>query len=568
MESLWTTRRFREDALVLALFATVVHLLYAKTVQAGFVTDFTGLLGRLDGAPFLDFLTCFGFPAMHQVTNFFLFIFVKYFGVHGLPWYLVHTSLHIANGFLGYCLIKKILSNGGMEQPTLPALAAALLFLLSPYQADAVVWKVCFNFLSCTLLMLGSLLFLVKYSEQGKQRHLLWSHGLFALSRFTFELALALPFLAFVIAVARPFGTPSTGRHDTQNGASTTGPHHLLSFLKKITLPHILLLGGYFLLNKIVLGGWVGHYGEDVHLRFELRSIASNLLKYFTKYLFFWREMPHGYRESLMAFFEKPSVAYIGLALGGLLLVAGIYFFKKMPPSLRVTGMGWLLFFLALLPVANLHVAWILQGENDRYGYLASLFFFTGLVGLLHLFHRYICYGVLSLWLLASAFYLNRTTVAWQAGASTVNALLDGFHWLDAPEVYVLAFPENYQGIPMFKDFSRQDLALKHTLQYVAGKETAGDFFQIAQFNMTGPADGVQVEVDSAGTFLVQFNQWGNWWWRNGIGTWDYEKERYTFNVDGNGSRIALKKQPAPGAVFIYSQGGNWRTAVWSNEGK
>lgn len=147
MSALWQNRNFRENAIILTVFFTGLHLLYVKTIGAGFVTDFTGLLERLDEAPFSGFLTCFGFPAMHQVTNFFLYFFVKLFGLNGLPWYLVFTSLHLANGLLGFHLAIKIMAKGGIQAPAVPAFMAAALFLFSPYQADALVWKVCFNFL-------------------------------------------------------------------------------------------------------------------------------------------------------------------------------------------------------------------------------------------------------------------------------------------------------------------------------------------------------------------------------------------------------------------------------------
>ena len=77
---------FTENAIVLTVFLVSTHLLYYKTMQAGFVTDFTGLQERLEGAPFSDFLNCFGFPALHQVTNFFLYLFYKFFRSSALPW--------------------------------------------------------------------------------------------------------------------------------------------------------------------------------------------------------------------------------------------------------------------------------------------------------------------------------------------------------------------------------------------------------------------------------------------------------------------------------------------------
>lgn len=46
--------------------------------------------------------------------------------------------------------------------------------------------------------------------------------------------------------------------------------------------------------------------------------------------------------------------------------------------------------------------------------------------------------------------------------------------------------------------------------------------------------DGVIVIVDSMGILWVEFNQWGNWWWRCGIGMGlGYDIEVY--EVDSKG---------------------------------
>ena len=539
MFSFKNNRRFQGDIFVLLFLLTGVHLFFGRTMQAGFVTDFTGLQWRLDGAPFSDVLNCFGFPALHQVTNFFLYIFYHAFGTNGLPWYLIYTSLHVANGFLGYKLGEKIFARFGAETPHLPALMASLLFVFSPYAVETVVWKVCFNYLFCTLLMLGALWQLLKYLETSGLRNLLLSHLFFALALFTFELALVLPVLAAALAAA--WNLPKV-RH---------------RFFKYHFGPQSLLLALYFLLNKLVLGSWVGHYGAAVHLNFNLPSMAGTLLKYFTKYLLFWRYWPHGEKEALMQFFDRTDVGWAALVSAVALLLAGGYFFYKMTPRLRQAGLGWLLFFVALLPVSNLYVAWILNGENDRYAYFASLFFFMGLMAVLHFLPKILRYGTFATLLLISVFYFNKMVNYWENGSRIFYSLLEDFRWQDAPEVYVLAFPENYEGIPVFKDFSKNDLALKDALKYGAGKEVKGRIYQVAQFNMTSPEDGVSVEKATKKRFSVTFNQWGNWWWHNGIGTWNYETPKYRFTVKGNGSRVEIK-DPAPGSVFIYSVGGKW----------
>jgi hypothetical protein len=544
MKSLYHHPNFRENAWAAALFLVLTHLMYWRTAQSGFVTDFTGLMARLDGAPLSAFWHCFGFPALHQVTNFFLYFFVKWFGAGGIGWHFVFTSLHVANATLGFALAKKIFAKNGQSSPTVPALMASLLFLLSPYQAEVLIWRVCFNFLFCSFTMLASLLFLVKYFETEKRWPLLASHGCFIVALFTFELAVALPLLAVVLWF-----------------------YHQRSARWQAVFPvHALLLLAYFLLNKALLGGWTGHYGEAVHLNFDLRTIASSCLKYFAKYLLWWREWPHGGKEWLMLFFEKPVVAWSGLAAGGLAVFGLMKTSARFgtSPTLAV-GCSWLLFFLALAPVSNLYVAYILHGENDRYGYLASLFFFIGLVALLDAFPRWLRNGLVATWLLASVFFLQKMTGRWQQGTQIVQQLLADFRWQDATEVYVLASPENYQGIPIFKDFSRENLAIKHALRYLADKPSDADFHQVAQFNLTAPTDGFTVSRDStAGIFHLQFNQWGNWWWLYGMGLGDYQTDQYRFRTEGNGCRVEMKQWPpipiaiGKEAVFIVAQGGRW----------
>ncbi|MBK8562393.1 MAG: hypothetical protein IPN76_03365 [Saprospiraceae bacterium] len=205
-------------------------------------------------------------------------------------------------------------------------------------------------------------------------------------------------------------------------------------------------------------------------------------------------------------------------------------------------------------------MAYILHGENDRYGYFASLFFAIGLVAVFDLFPRLLRNGLFVLWLAASVFFAYKMTERWQAAARITAGLLSDFRWQDASEVYVLASPDNYQGIPIFKDFSRENLAIKHALKYLADKPAKGSFYQVAQFNLTTSEDSFTTRRDDAtGHFHLQFKQWGNWWWRYGMGLGDYQNEQYRFRTDGNGCRVEMKQwPPKEGRVFILAQGNRW----------
>ena len=525
---------------LLLLFILLVHLLYWPAARAGFVTDYTGLLERLHGAPFSDFLHSFGFPALHPVTNFFLYWFHRLFGVNGLGWHLVHSTLHALNAWMVFRLSAKMMGHWGLRAKTWPALMAALLFLAHPYNVEPVVWRVCFNHLFTALLVLSGLWYALRYFDEKKPA-LLWRvHGLFALGLFTFETALVLPALLVVFALMWP---------------------ERLRLRQWVALlaPQLSLVALWATLNRLLFGSLVGHYGAAVHLRFYPPEIAATLSKYFLKYLLFWRHWPHTHKEALIKWLDQPAAGW-ALFFAGLAALLLLFFsLRKISIQARLPLAALLAFFAALLPVSNLYVSWLLYGENDRYGYLASFFFFLALLALLAQWRWQVWQWLWPLVALLFFFACRQQVRLWQHSSEVQQKVLLTWQWNSEPEVYVLAYPENYCGIPIFRDFSGRDAALVNSLNYLAGIHPRGRIYEVAQFNLATPADAVRVEKADAASFKVRFLQWGNWWWRRGIGTGNYETPRYHFTVDGNGSLVVLKKT-APGAVVVWWAGNSWQS--------
>ena len=85
------------------------------------------------------------------------------------------------------------------------------------------------------------------------------------------------------------------------------------------------------------------------------------------------------------------------------------------------------LFFIALAPVSNLFVAWVLHGENDRYGYLASLFFFIALVALFQFLEKWLKYGLYFILICVSISFSNQLTGFWKNSSDVVTSLLADF---------------------------------------------------------------------------------------------------------------------------------------------
>lgn len=535
--------QINRDPFVFFSFFVMVHLFYYPTWNAGFVTDFLGWQERFDHSSVFNVLYNFGVPSLHQLSNFFFFIFYKSFGINGLGWYLIFTTLHTVNAFLLYQFTKKLLDRLQATSIFFISFVGALFFLLSPYQTEVLVWKVCLNYLLVGTLLLASLQRTLYWLESTDQRGLYHAHLLFIISLFTLELSLMLPLLNLSLIWLWTFSRGEMPDFKKR--------------LFQLVIPQFAILGVYFLINRLLYGVWIGHYGAATHLNFQLFDVFANYFRYLSKYLLFSRYFEHSYKEALFLALGRLSIIIPATLVGISLLVAYVFHLKKLAPRLQVAGWMLLAFFILLTPIITLYTQYLLHVENDRYGYVASMFFGIFLAAILSLLPRWLTVGLLTGWLFLSGFYLQKTVSFWSESTEVYNNLINTFDWYDKKEVYILNIPDNYNGVLQFRDLSGKDQAFKDALQYIRRKPYTGTLHEVAQYNMTTAMDGATAQRDSSGTIVVTFNQWGNWWWRNGIGASAYEKETFSFEPKGHFYELHLKAKPSD-AVFIYQKGGKW----------
>lgn len=531
------------EFLVFAIFLILVHIFYYPTWNAGFVTDFTGLADRIEGSHFTGIFNSFGFPALQQVLNLFLYIFYKGFGVHPLPWYLIFTTMHALNAYCLYRFNKQIFLLWKVENVEFIAIIGSLIFLLSPYQSEVLTWRVCFNFLLVCFLIINALRCISRWLETNQRTFLWWSHLLFIFALFTFELSLTLPIISGLFLLLWSF---------SKEEASIL-PKRLL----QLTLPQVSFVGLYFLLNKILLGAWVGHYGATTHLRFNLSEITGNFFRYFVKTGFFVRYLEHPTKEKIFSFFDHHLVLYglVFLLLG--LLTLALLRFHKLTAKAQLSLFFLLAFFVSLLPVINLYFNYLLFIENDRYGYLASMFFGLFLALLLSGLPKWLQYGLTTAFIVVSSVLLFKTNQYWKQSTTVYYGLLNSFDWYDAQKIYLLNLPDNLKGAVMFRDFSGSDQAFDHALRFVKRQPYDGKIQEVVMYNLTRPTNGVEVVEDSSQQLKVSFLQYGNWWWRRGQGAGSYETEHYQFTNQGDHYILDLKK-PEENAVFLYQNGDSW----------
>jgi hypothetical protein len=533
-------------ALIMLIGVAAIHW---PAHEAGFVSDFMGWEREYREQSFWAFLTTFGHPVHQQLPQFFNILLYKAFGAWGLPWYLLFCSIHAANGFLLYRLLLKISALWQLKHGAWLGITGALFFLFSPYITDATVWRVCLHYLMSGAFTLGALIGTADYLERGNRRSLWLAHGLLLLNFFTLELALAIPLLTHALCIGWWLTRP-----ENQKQAIAPG-----TFFRQMTLPQLGIGSLFFLLNKLTFGQWVGHYGEATHLKFDALKMLAQPMKYAAKYATFGRHFEHADKAKMFGFIESERGLLICYGLFALLVVGTLCFKRKSHPRLSVGLLLFSLGLLATLPVSNLHFEWILFNELDRYGYVASLFFLSAIAVLFSAIPGRWKNLPSAAFLLVSIFFLFKTMLWWRDMENCYRKLLQDFKWYDKREIFVLATADNYQGIWVMRSY-RDKPALQYALELLQHKPLDNQFHEVAQYNMNSLQEGLTATIPdtTTGVIRVEFDQWGNWWWKNGRGANDYQNDLYKVVFKGKWYELTLKNPPKD-AVFIYQSGDSWK---------
>ncbi|MFK7982048.1 MAG: hypothetical protein AB8G86_18860 [Saprospiraceae bacterium] len=117
-------------------FLSLTLCFYLPTIQAGFVTDVTSGIERIQGQPFRNIIYSFGFPALNQLSILGFYLLYTFFGLNGWPWYLVFCGLHALNAFLSFMICSQFFQHFKLKQARVISFLGALFFLLSPYQTE------------------------------------------------------------------------------------------------------------------------------------------------------------------------------------------------------------------------------------------------------------------------------------------------------------------------------------------------------------------------------------------------------------------------------------------------
>jgi hypothetical protein len=529
--------------LIPVLFILTSLALYWPTRDAGFVMDWLGWQAAYNRAGWAGVPGSFGYPGLHPVLHLGNYLLYWLFGANSPIWYGVFAIVHGLNAWLLFRLALRLPVHAPAGRTLFVAFTAGVLFLLSPYAAEVVVWRVCLHYLLALLFAQMAMHRTLDYLHSGKRRDWWQIQLFFALGLFSFEWSLVVPVLLLILVVTRHFSPRSDAP--------------LMPLLGKLFAPQAGLLALYFLINKLRIGDWVGHYGAETHLNFQPRVILATMFKYVVKQFGFARHWEHAEKTRLFDGLEAGWPFWLGAGLLVLGALVWLVFFRRANARIQWAGAAFAWFFVALLPVSNLYFCYLQLSENDRYGYFATGFGWLGFALLLSFLPKIPARLIMLALLVLSLHLLAGTNRYWAASEQLYNDLVQDFRWYDRDEVIILASPDNYHGVFMLRIIGQPN-GFNEALEMRRGRAFAGNMWEVAQFNVSNPSDGVKVEKEKGKLlYKVSFRQDGNWWWRNGIGATDYENDRYLFRMKEWHVEVELKEK-RPKTVVIYPDGGKW----------
>lgn len=548
-------RQLRSSNLLLfAAYWVVLFILYLPAANAGRVGDFPGWVTFLNANNFIDYINRkgSGIPSLYQFTQAVTWCFYRLFGANAWLWHLLYLTLQALNAFLLYSFFNKLFSRAHVNNANIAAFTGAMLFSVSPYISEVVVWEPSFHYLLGLLLMLIVLICSQNYLITQRIKFA-WLGGIvFFLSSYSLEVFYLTPLFVFSLALF----------YRVVPGVEQKTVKNLIIYF---TIPQVLI----FLLHLIILRIWyhsgIAHVGN---VALQVNNInLSKSLKYLFHIVFLGRFFPGIIRARVYQFSETAAGLWL---FYGLLLITVLFLisrYRRMgAQSLTIVLLAaWVGCSLGLiLPLWFPDTGVVIY---DRYTYVLDAFLFMFLSLIIGSFcNRTAFFIIVSIYSLVNIRFTHKVNTYWQQSAHIVNNLVATFPNDPTKKVLLLNLPECLVGVQMVG--TRDDGEFRMMYNSIRPDKITNLVYDVEAFYMSSPGDGAHVNVVNDSTMKVILNQWGTWWLYYGYGATNYENADYKVIMRDQGHWYDLVlKHPANEYLILYTVADKWNKVDWNIKG-
>lgn len=474
-----------------------------------------------------------------------MYFLYRLFGTNPVCWMITALFLHALNSYFVFIISKEFLKTFFKDVKTITAFFPALIFLISPYQTEEVLWTaINFRWLFHAFITLLCVYFLMKYFLNSSRKHTFLIHFLFLAALFSYEFTFITPLIFFSLFLL----------YRTLN--KTNLP--LQKFLVQIIFPQLILISAYFLICKITSGHWLWHAGTAGDI-VQTSDYSKTLIKYLAKFFLFYRYLPLGEADVAIRQFSTNSMAVAGLSV--IILAAFAFFFWKISKTKKEIGFFlsviFLCFIFSLLPVLPLDSSFTKYIYPDRYGYLPSVFFYIFFVFLVYFLFRKIAIPFLTGYAVLCWILLTQTIPVWNSVNDRCNQLIENYKpLLKFDKVYVLNVPAYYLGVTAFRSALSETVYFKYDKHPIKKMSIISGCYEDFQEGsaIQVKISGKQIEVAGPKKQTPFFSTKGGW-------AKSYETEEYSVKFDSSGCSYTLefKNEIPDNSAFIYAVMGEWK---------
>jgi len=410
------------------------------------------------------------------------------------------------------------------------ALSAVVLILVSPYQVEALIWKVGLGHLSSVCFFMIALYYGLRFLKEGSRSQLIIMVIGQVCSLLCFEWAIVYPLVLCILGI------------------------YLISdkVLKAVIVATITVVT-YLVLTKIMIGKAIGHYDVTASQILDLPTIVGTAYKYLTKHFLLVHFLDYNLKDTIYKFGQNPVIVVLIVALG---ILAVYKLYKVKSSSSRLSWALLLCCFCSMLLVLPLFFQYTLLSENDRYGSLLVPFLSLLVVLFLSRVPRLMAGIVFVMYLLVNLYFQQKLVTQWQQSQKVVVAIEESWPDKLVGNTLLLNLPDNYNGVFMFRDFSSENALVDHMNVRAV---TINDCDLVGQYNIAvGGQNFVTKWEQKEKVLSLSCEEWGSWWWKKGIGATDYKNERYSVDFQSKRLEVTLFDRAYYNQI-LYFDGKEWK---------
>jgi hypothetical protein len=511
---------------VFGLLAFVfVFTIYYPGHKAMLIDDGISGIWEIQQQGFNGFLNSYGTDGLYHGHYIILSLIYAVFGLNPMGWFIVFTLWHAFNALLLFQTMKKFLQAIDLDTNAIwISLGSAVLFLISPYQSENILWAATSHYAFTMSVLLISLQALLDYSSKGTFALPGWLYILlFAVALFTLEISFLFPFILFLLFVLlKVIG-------HTQ--------WTVKEYFIKVLLPQGVLLAFYLGLYKWRSGRWIPHDRAGADAEFSLPYVITTLTQQIMKLFGFIHQLDYKLREKIYgyALHWKMSAGILGILI--LVLLVWLWFRNR---KLFIAGLFTLLSGLLLYaPFVRVYFMFLMRFENDRYAYFASAFLFTFFVIVLFSFHRLVR-AIFFLAFAACSVYFIFPSIVSKAESGNLHAtFLQKFPDQVKGDIYLLNVPVYCNESYMFR--SRDRFPIAYQAHY--GRSLFEKVKPVLWYNAMTSKDTFMANKLNDTTYEFSLKTDGSWLWREREGASNYETDDFKVLVGEWGNYTLIMKQ-------------------------